>query len=373
MRIDDLFPFTELDAAIDAGLVVRRAHPTHPLCIVAYTDRATYTPDSWNRVTRQCRGLIYDTRTHEIVARPFPKFFNMGERYAPQLDPSTRCVVTDKLDGSLGILYRTPDGLAMSTRGSFESEQAIHATDVLRKRYAGFEPPHGHTMLFEIVYPDNRIVVDYGGLDDLVLLGSIHIESGRSAHPNDDVLSGWPGPRTTVFEHATLAEALTASPRPNAEGLVIHFPDHEERIKLKQADYVALHKIVTGLNERTVWEHVSGFDRANGQFGPERPVENLLAPIPDEFHDWVREVADELVARVERDEADIDKTLQRVLAELPSEHTRKDFALRAVATDWAPALFAAIDGKNYRPHLWKNVKPEARRTPTGTVRTEDAA
>lgn len=359
-KIDDLFPFTELEAAVQSGLVVRRAHPDFPLCILAYTDKATYTPDSWNRVTRQCRGLIYDTLTHEIVARPFPKFFNLGERYAPQIDPSTRVVVTDKLDGSLGILYRTASGHAISTRGSFESEQAKHATEVLRTRYAGFEPPSGLTLLFEILYPDNRIVVDYGGLDDLVLLGAIEIDTGRS-HPPHAV--EWPGPRTTVFEHETLADALRAPPRPNAEGLVVHFPEHEERLKLKQADYVALHRIVTGLNERTVWEHLAA----------EKPIAELLQPIPEEFHDWVNDVAAGLLTRIDSEERAIERAYRDVLAELPADHTRKDFALRALASDWKHALFAKLDGKDYRPTLWKNARPEARRTPTGVVRTDAEA
>lgn len=371
-KIDDLFPFVELEAAVDAGLVVRRAHPSLPLCILNYTDKCTYTPDSWNAVTRTCRGLIYHTHTHEIVARPFPKFFNRGERYAPQVDLSARVTVTDKLDGSLGVLYRTPQGLALSTRGSFDSEQAVHATEIIRTRYDGFAPPDGLTLLFEILYPDNRIVVDYGTLDDIVLLGAIDIDTGRSFHPHDDVLGGWPGPRTTVFEHPTLAHALEAPPRPNAEGLVVHFTDHEARIKLKQDDYVALHRIVTGLNERTVWEHVSGFDRATGTFGEERSVSELLEPIPEEFHEWVEMVAAGLLNRIATDERAIEKVYQDILAELPADYTRKDFALRAVQSEWKAGLFARIDGKDFRPTLWKNAKPAARRTPTGTVRTEDA-
>src|SRR5439155_17561955 len=48
---------------------------------------------------------------------------------------------------SLGILYPTPEGHAIATRGSFASEQALHATEVLREKYAAFEPPAGHTVL----------------------------------------------------------------------------------------------------------------------------------------------------------------------------------------------------------------------------------
>lgn len=361
--IADLFTFFDLETAVQSGLVSRRKHPTLPLCILAYTDKAQYTPGSWNHVTRACRGLIYDTGTHEVVARPFPKFFNLGQPEAPQIDPSSRVVVTDKIDGSLGILYRTPDGLALSTRGCFDSEQAIHATELLRTRYAEFDPPRGLTLLFEIVYPDNRIVVDYGGLDDLILLGAIEIETGRSLSPAEPALASWPGPRAQVFEHATLAEAISATPRPNAEGLVVYFPDHGERIKLKQADYVVLHRIITGLNERTVWEHLSAG----------KSVSELLEPIPEEFHEWVNRVSDGLLSRIHNDEAAIERTYKNVLAELPADYSRKDFALRAMGTEWAHGCFAKLDGKDYRPTLWRNAKPEARRTPTGTVRTAEAS
>jgi hypothetical protein len=57
------------------------------------------------------------------------------------MDLAARCVVTDKLDGSLGILYPTPDGHAIATRGAFVSEQALHATELWLDRYAGWLPP----------------------------------------------------------------------------------------------------------------------------------------------------------------------------------------------------------------------------------------
>jgi putative RNA ligase len=39
------------------------------------------------------------------------------------------------------------------------------------------------TVLVEIVYPANRIVLDYGGLDDLILLGAVDIATGRTFGP----------------------------------------------------------------------------------------------------------------------------------------------------------------------------------------------
>lgn len=343
----------QLGAAINERLVSHRQHPTEPLAILNYTDTCTFSR-AWNDVTKQCRGLIYNEETGEIVARPFRKFFNLHEQDAPALDMAAPCIVTDKLDGSLGIGYPTAHGYAIATRGSFESEQALHATELYRQRYEwSFTPPAGYTPLWEIVYPGNRIVVDYGETDDLVLLGAVEIATGHSIDPYDPLLDSWDGPRAAIFDYATVMDALAAEPRPNAEGLVLFLPEINERVKIKQEDYVRLHRIVTGLNERTVWEHLKGW----------KPLDELLEPLPEEFHDWVCDVAnrltdafDESVLRVENEYAEILKTL-------PPEPTRKDFALAAVRSEWKAHLFARHDRKEYGYMIWDQLKPAAQRGP----------
>ena len=126
-------------------------------------------------------------------------------------------------------------------------------------------------------------MLDYAGLDDLVLLGA-----GRDRHRAQP--SARPrcptGPDRwwTTCRYRTLAEALAAPPRDNREGLVVHWPDTDQRVKIKYADYVRLHRLVFGLNARTVWEIlVTGGD-----------VADLVEPLPDEFHPWVHAVAAEL-------------------------------------------------------------------------------
>src|SRR5690606_23624256 len=99
----------------------------------------------------------------------------------------------DKIDGSLGIQYRLPDGRqAIATRGSFTSDQALHATKRLRE--AGWDiMPHdfAFTWLWEIVYPGNRVVVDYGDRDELVYLGAVGIEHGEFLPPVTPSLDGF--------------------------------------------------------------------------------------------------------------------------------------------------------------------------------------
>lgn len=344
--LSDLFPLADLETALRERTVGARPHPTEPLTVLNYTDRCQYEPGLWNAVTRQCRGLIHDA-TGRVLARPFAKFFNHGQSEADALDLSAPALTTDKMDGSLGILYPIGNGYAVSTRGSFESEQAVHATAVWQARYAHVIPPAGWTMLFEIVFPENRIVLDYGDTDDLVLLGAVHIASGRSVGPTDPLLAAWPGPRTRVFAFATLAEALAADMRPNAEGLVVHLVGTEQRVKLKQADYVALHKIVTGLNDRVIWEHLAAG----------APIEDLLAKLPDEFHPWVRTVATGLTAQVEAATVEVEAAYAAIALRLPVGFSRKEFAGLAVASSWRAELFNRLDGRSYQPSLWTRVRP----------------
>jgi RNA ligase len=306
-----------------------------------------------------CRGLIVDESTGSVLARPYGKFFNHNEAYAPQMRLDAPVSATDKADGSLGVIFPDGDGWAVATRGSFTSDQARHATETLRSRYAGFTPPAGLTVLVEIVYPANRIVLDYAGLDDLILLGAVEIATGRTFGPAG--VPHWPGPVVDSFGYATLAEALAAPPRDGREGLVVHLLDTDERVKIKYADYVRLHRLVTGLSARTVWEVlVAGGD-----------LDALTEPLPDEFHAWVRDVATELAAEVDARAAVVEAQFAAIMADLPDGWGRREFAAQAVRSDNRGALFMRLDDKDYRPGLWQQVRPAGDVTPHGIKVTEE--
>jgi RNA ligase len=349
--LSDIFDPNALTAAIDGGYVRVQNHPALPLQIFNYTEKAQF-ENVWSPVTLACRGLIASP-DGAVVARPMAKFFNYGQVGMPVLDATEPVHVTDKADGSLGIIYPAPDGFAVATRGSFASDQAQHATAVLRSRYRSFTPPPGRTVLVEIIYPANRIVLDYGGLDDLVLLGSVDIATGRTVGP--DSVPGWPGPVVESFDHTTLAEALAAPPRDNREGMVVWFPSSDVRVKIKYAEYVRLHRIVTGLNARSIWEIVSAG----------APLTELIEALPDEFHPWVTDVAAALTASVDERAAAIEAAYADLVAGLPEDWQRKDFALAAGRHPERAALFLRLDERDYRALLWQHARPEADWTPAG--------
>lgn len=194
-KLSEILSLDELQEAVRNGYISERFHPAHQeLAILNYTEKAAY-EKHWNDSTLTCRGLIYNVLTEEVLARPFKKFFNWDEPQAPGINWDAPLYhVANKEDGSLGIIFETPYGigegewttLQVATRGSFVSEQAEHANAWLRDgngsgkflAWAWDRIDAGYTPLVEIIYAENRIVLDYGSRDELIPLGSVEISTG---------------------------------------------------------------------------------------------------------------------------------------------------------------------------------------------------
>ncbi len=399
-RLEQVIPDADLlTQMIDEGYVKVREHPEFSYQIYNYTDKCQW-DGIWNDVTTRCRGLIIHTPTNEVIARPFPKFFNHNQEQAAGIITQTAHVkVTDKADGSLGILYPLPmGGHAIATRGSFISDQAQHATEIYHERYADqWEPVPGVTYLFEIIYRDNRIVLDYGDTDDLVHLATIDNHTGITLP--DSFADGWPGERVKHFPYTSLAQALAAQPRPNAEGLVVYYPETDQRVKIKQDDYVALHRILTGCTARTLWNHIAiNWELAAGQtvrqveqglrVGPEtvarvqaagtKWIDKFHESTPEEFWTWVDTTIKQLQDDFERTLVDILREYREIKAELgggsyveEKDVYRKAFAAKAIQSEHKSALFMLVDDRRIDTYIFRLIYPD-HETPFMTV-SEDVA
>ncbi len=390
--LSDLLDTDLLAEMLDQGYVRRQEHPTMPLAIYNYTEKAAYDRE-WNDVTRQCRGLIVDVMTSRVVARPFPKFFNYGEHDEATLSLDEPVTLTEWHHRPANGARPGRSGTrATAPRGSLACEQAAHATAVLRDRYAAdFEPwaaDEEFTHLFEIVFPSNRIVVDYGATDDLFYLGNVHIATGDTQGPAPG--NGWPGPQATVFEGCTLGHALSMEPRPNAEGIVVCYWNSGLRIKIKQDDYVALHRILTMTTARTVWEYLAvdacrdlitapkhwgsrlGIDPARAAeilaVGPDW-LAKLTEGVPDEFHGWLRETIGGILAKIDG----MRTYLETEAAALTAAHgtDRKAYAQAVAGRPDAGALFLLLDRKDITFYLWKAAYPPPEKA--WGARSEDVA
>jgi len=345
MLLDDLLDRDKLIEDINAGYISVRPHPLDPALVIYNYTRAAAYDNYWTHETRTCRGLIVDHGV--VVARPFEKFHNYGEHLTNELlapiPLDQRFAVKSKEDGSLGVFYMAPDGPAIATRGSFESEQALWATEHLRASYPTYRPAPGSTACFEIIYPANRIVLDYGDVKDLIHLATL------DNYTNLEVPEyWWDGPRAKTYpfdRFEDLKSYVEREQADNREGFVVNF-EHGLRIKLKFEEYVALHRVLTGLSEKRIWEHL----------GNEGNVRDFIDAVPDEFDEWVHSVVERLVGEAEA-------ILRRVFAKTDEIEalglTRKEIAFRLADDPERSWVFSALDGKIDRliDQVWKSLEP----------------
>lgn len=337
-------------ADIRDGYISVRTHPRESdLCIYNYTAKTQY-ERAWTKERLACRGLIvwHDGTPPLIGARPFPKFFNLGE-----LDsvPESPFVAQEKMDGSLGIIYMAPGGVpAVATRGSFNSEQAIWATEYLQSKIALYESAreflrNGLTLLVEIIYPENRIVIDYGDLRDLVALTAIDNATGL-----DVPIDSWPGRKAETYSDFTLdlfMEQDGEGPHAggfNREGVVLRWDDGT-RAKVKFEEYVRLHRIITRVTERSIWEMLS----------EGKPIESLAEYVPDEFYDWMKKVATKLFEEFTA----IEKQCLLTLDEVDRSLSRREQAEFILQQSYSGIVFLMLDGKPYREKIWPLIRPDA--------------
>ena len=343
-----------LDKYVEDGWLIKQNHPLLPLTIYNYS-QATQYEGKWDEITLGCRGLILDDNG-KVIARPFSKFFNLEEN---RHSPTETFTVYEKLDGSLGIVFWYNDEWHLASRGSFTSEQAIRGKAMLDSKYNTNFLSSEFTYLFEIIYPENRIVVDYGDMEKLIMIGEIETETGieyNSLSICDYEKCGFDVVKT--YDAVKDFNQLKAENWHNKEGFVIKF-SNGDRCKIKFEDYVTLHKIITNVSSYDIWENLKSFGKLD---------EDLLTQVPDEFYEWVRKVESDLKAEYKTIEDLYEQTYNNILSFIfvmtprGDQDTfvkhRAEFAKLAKSYNHPGILFAMYDGKDYSQMIWKMIKPK---------------
>ena len=330
---------TELDQRVKDGWI--NVTKSGNLSLYNYSNRCVF-ERGWDEYTMAARGLVVD-ETGRILARPWPKFFNLGERPDDKL-PTETPELSKKYDGSLLIVFY--DDLSQRwravTRGCWDNIQTKYANLWLKKH--SWKLDLGMTYLFELVAPWNRIVVAYGK-EDMILLGAVDTQTGVDwsyAKARGFALERELSP--VEYEVRPLDSVKLDDPAiKNEEGFVARF-SNGVRVKLKYAQYIYLHKIMTGLSVKGIWEILASGNEPD------------LSAVPDEFMTWYKAQRDKIKDGFAIVEAEAKRIFQAV-GTLP---TRKDYALEFMKhPKVSGALFRMLDGKNYADVLWKRVKPLA--------------
>jgi RNA ligase len=266
--------------------------------------------------------------------------------------PASAPVLTRKMDGSLGIGYPLDGVWRVATRGAFTSEQAVWASEWLAENARG-EWPEEWTPLFEIVYPENQVVVRYA-FAGLVLLALVKIETGEEASYAELVeLGARNGIAVVEMFDRLLAEAAAEDVR-NEEGYVAAWARPGTtplRCKIKYSNYVRLHRLLTGTNAVTVWEMLR--DRLD--------VAELTTDVPEEFRAWI----DAMLERFKGGFKAIEDAARAAMDAYPGGRVFQDAEQKKAFALWvlqeqaeiAPVLFAMSNGKSYDGIIWKMLRP----------------
>jgi RNA ligase len=141
----------------------------------------------------------------------------------------------------------------LATRGSFNSDQAQIGTAILHAK--GWDVLNqldkNLTYLFEIITQEDPKVVNYGELEEIILLAVIDTNTGKELNI-DDFRGLFESVREykDVVNWETLRDDIDGT---NREGFVIKF-ENGFRVKLKYDEYFDLFEIVYGLNDNAIFK-----------------------------------------------------------------------------------------------------------------------
>lgn len=250
-NISDVFPAI---ASRDEFVVAERDGYTIINYNVMMTD--TFPPVNTlnDAIRRECRGIIFDSVTGDILRRPFHKFFNVNEREETQdhlIDLSQDHVVLEKLDGSMIAPFIVNGNIIWGTKMvAQEFHETVSEFVADKPEYEEFVRlciTNGVSPIFEWCSRKNRIVIDYPE-DQLILTGMREmVNGGYFVHSAMKALA-------YKSETASIPVVRAFSPIDNLnqfidyvrgiediEGFVIRFNDGQ-MLKAKSHWYLQIHK-----------------------------------------------------------------------------------------------------------------------------------
>ncbi|MBP6312899.1 MAG: hypothetical protein KA408_11555, partial [Flavobacteriales bacterium] len=229
-------------------------HPFADLYIFGYyRDGTKYNYFRWDATNSACRGLITDLQGN-VVQRPFSKFWTFKQYLAKDLlllsEGQTKVLnapvraIHEKVDGTMGILYWVDDIPYIAAQRSFTNAKALKGTQILHAKYSHLfdQFDKALTYVFEIIYNETAILVQYDMDEELVLIGLIDTETGQ-ALPLENCTMGFRMAKDFTSIYGSYKDELgklESLDLPNAEGFVVTYQD-ESRVKLKFPSFRKAH------------------------------------------------------------------------------------------------------------------------------------
>lgn len=276
----------KLSEEIQNGYVTVHENPDKKIFNYTYS-RLAEQENHWNEITLRTRGLILDSNGRIIFNCP-KKFFNFqqnnfaNDTYERLKDDFK---IYEKLDGSaIWVVNDSEYGFVVSSKSSFTSEHAIWAKEIIEQKFKEKDLifKEGICYCFELIHPENRIVVDYGEEKTLKLWG-LKTQSGETIELEDNRID------TSYFETPKLLGTNNDKTaidnyinQKNVEGVVLKGIG-DDRIKIKSQTYLELHRIKTDCTPKRIFEILESGKRLSDY------------DFPDEFIDDLKEIENKYI------------------------------------------------------------------------------
>jgi T4 RnlA family RNA ligase len=235
---------------------------------------------------QESRGIILEVTDNDanVVCWPFRKFGNYGESYADAIDWSS-ARVQEKVDGSIVKMYHYNGEWHWATNSSLHAKEsayngpsfydiictacdnicgnsgAVSGVEKLQN-YASTRNWTDYTFIFELISPNNKIIVNYGDETSIIFTGVRNNKTGQEFH-TENFKFPFPKLRCPKEYHLnSLEEAIAAANMINespekitGEGFVVVDKDFN-RIKIKSPDYVQVHYATfhSRITKRALWD-----------------------------------------------------------------------------------------------------------------------
>ena len=243
------FDHSVLQHYVKETFICYEKHPFADLHIYGYYESPD-APVVWDDISKNCRGIILDG-SGNVVELPFEKFWTFKQYISDDLVllndnrimqiPQGKFRITEKVDGTMVTLYWVDEKPYLATQRSFTNVKAIEATKILYEKYSHLFNTFNkrYTYVFEAIYPETKVLIQYGDTRDLILIGMIDKETGKPV-PVQEIGFRICKDYTPLYGNITDFDDLAALNLPNQEGFVIYF-DNGDMMKLKFPWYKNAH------------------------------------------------------------------------------------------------------------------------------------
>lgn len=320
-----------------------------------------------NALRRECRGIIFDSKTGAIIRRPYHKFFNVNERdetLERNVNLSASHEIMEKLDGSMIAPFMVDGEMIWGTKmGATDVAKPVEEFVKNNPEYVLFAGPwldHGYTPIFEWCSNKQRIVLDQP--EDRLILTAIRDMRDGDYLLHEELLAAVTDYEIPVVDILKSADGDMADfvkyvhDLEDLEGYVVRFQSGH-MVKLKCHWYIQIHKAKEAILQ----------DRNIVQLILEEKLDDIKANVTQEERDRLTVFETEINKAI----IEISNNVHAYLMILQKQGVdRKEFAINRtedVIAILRPIVFRNFDDPDaervmhsvremIRNHLGKNVK-----------------